>query len=72
MLRMNKDETAPEWIDPSPRLMEDVLELKRLTAPEKPAATRCRALESMTDFFTWRCKWSGVWFGLVVSLRDEI
>ena len=48
---MNKDETALEWIEPSPRLMEDMLVLKRLTAPENPAVTRCRALESMTDFY---------------------
>ena len=41
VLRLNKDETAPEWIDPAPRLREDVLALKRLTEPENPAATRC-------------------------------
>ena len=28
-----------------------MLTLKRLTAPEKPAITRCRALESITDFY---------------------
>ena len=51
VLGLNKDETAPEWLDPPPRLREDVLALKRLTAPEKTAVTRCRASESMTDFY---------------------
>ena len=41
MLRVNKDETAPEWLDPSPRLREDVLVFKRFTEPEKPTVTRC-------------------------------
>ena len=36
VLRMNKDETAPEWLDLPPRLREDVLALKRLTVPENP------------------------------------
>ena len=40
-LRINKDETAPEWLALSPRLREDVLDLKSHTAPEKPAVTRC-------------------------------
>ena len=47
VLRMNMDETAPEWLDPPPRLREDVLTLKRITAPEKPAATRRRSSESI-------------------------
>ena len=41
VLRINKDETAPDWLDPEPRLREYVLALKRLTATEKPAVTRC-------------------------------
>ena len=41
MLRLDKDETSPEWIDTDPRLREDILTLKRLTAPEKPAVRRC-------------------------------
>ena len=40
VLRMNKDETAPEWLEPAPRLSEDLLESKRFTAPENPAVTR--------------------------------
>ena len=51
VLSMNKDETTPEWIDPPPRLREDVLVLKRLAAPEKPAVKMCQALDSMTDFY---------------------
>ena len=51
MLRMNKDETAPEWLEPAPRLSEDLLESKRFTAPENPAVTRCGALGSMTAFY---------------------
>ena len=31
-------------------LREDILEFKRLPAPENPAGTRCRALESITSF----------------------
>ena len=38
---MNKDETAPEWLEPTPRLRENVLALERLTAPENPAVKRC-------------------------------
>ena len=38
---MSKDETATEWLEPDPRLREGVLALKRLTAPGKPAVTRC-------------------------------
>ena len=49
-MSLDKDEIAPEWIDLDPRLMEDILALKRLTAPENPAVTRCRASESMTAF----------------------
>ena len=41
VLSMKKDETETEWIEPPPRLREDVLALKRLTAPENPALTRC-------------------------------
>ena len=51
MLRLNKDETSPDWIDPDPRLREDVLALKRLTETENPAVTRCLELESMTAFY---------------------
>ena len=51
VLRMNKDEIAPEWLYPPPRLMEDVLVLKRLTAPETPAVKSCRASDSMTYFY---------------------
>ena len=50
-MRTNKAETAPEWLDPAPRLREDMLELKRLTATENPAVTRCRASESMNAFY---------------------
>ena len=50
-MSLDKDEIAPEWIDLEPRLMEDILALKRLTAPENPAVTRCRASESMTAFY---------------------
>ena len=50
MLRMDKDETAPEWLDLAPRLSEDILALKRTTAPEKPAVTRCQASKSITAF----------------------
>ena len=45
MLRLNKYETASEWLEPAPILREDVLVLKNLNAPEKPAVTRCRASE---------------------------
>ena len=48
---MNNYETAPEWLDPDTRLREDVLALKRLTAPKNPAATRCRASDSMNAFY---------------------
>ena len=40
-LRLDKDETAPEWLDPSTRLRDDILALKRLAAPENTAVTRC-------------------------------
>ena len=52
-LRLDKDETAAEWLDPAPRLRQDILALKRLTALKKPAVTRCRASESMANFFCW-------------------
>ena len=51
VLRINKDKTATEWIYPEPRFREDMLALKRITAPEKPAVTRCQEPESMTDFY---------------------
>ena len=51
VLRMNKDDTALECLDPSSRLRGDVLALNRLTAPENPAVTSCRASESMTGFY---------------------
>ena len=51
MLRTKKDETAPECLEPAPRLREDVLALKRITAPENSAVPRCRASESMTAFY---------------------
>ena len=43
VMKMNKDETDPEWFDPDPRprLREDVMALKRITVLEKPAVTRC-------------------------------
>ena len=50
-LRLKIYETALEWLDPYPRLREDFLALKRLTAPKYPTVTRCRALESMTAFY---------------------
>ena len=50
-LRMNKDETAPEWLELDPSLREYVLALKRVTAPEKTAVKRCRASESITAFY---------------------
>ena len=40
-MSLNKDETAPEWLDPAPRLREGVLALKTLTAPENTAVTKC-------------------------------
>ena len=63
MLRINKDKTAPEWIDPYPRLRENVLALKSLTAPKKPAVRRCKASESMNDFYLLEDA-SGQGFGL--------
>ena len=44
MLRLNKDKTDLEYLDPPPMLREDVLALKRFT---------------VNDLFlsTWRCKW---------------
>ena len=63
MLRLNKDETSPELLDPDPRLREDVLALKRLTASEKPEITRCRASELMTAFYLIEDA-SGKGFGL--------
>ena len=53
-LRLENDETFPEWLDPPPRLREDIVVLKRITAPEKPAVTRCRASESMNEFYLIR------------------
>ena len=50
-MRLDKYKTAPEWIDPPPRLREDIVALKRLIAPEKPALKRCRASDSMNDFY---------------------
>ena len=41
MLGLEKDETAPEWLDPEPRLCEGIFSLKRLTEPENIAVTRC-------------------------------
>ena len=63
MLRLNREEIAPEWLDPAPRLREDVLALKRLTVPENPEVTRCRASESMTAFYLLGYA-SGQGFGL--------
>ena len=40
-LRLDKDETAPEWLDLDPRLREDIEALKRITVPDKPSVTRC-------------------------------
>ena len=51
VLILENYERAPEWIDLDPRLRQDILALKRLAAPENPAVTRCRASESMTDFY---------------------
>ena len=39
-MRLDKDETALIWIDTVHRFRQDVVALKRLTAPEKPALTR--------------------------------
>ena len=36
---------------PGPQVREDVLVLKRLTASENPAVTRCQASESITAFY---------------------
>ena len=53
VLRTNKDETTPEWLDPdpAPRIREYVLVMKRLSAPENPSVTRCRASESITALY---------------------
>ena len=48
---MNKDETDLEWLDPPPRLREDVLALTRITTPDNPSLRRRRASDSMTDFY---------------------
>ena len=40
-LILEKDEAAPDWIYTDPRLIEDIVELKRLTDPSKPVVTRC-------------------------------
>ena len=40
-MRLYKGETAPEWLDPSPRLRGGVFALKRITVPENPSVTRC-------------------------------
>ena len=60
---MDKDETAPEWLDPAPRLRQDILALKRLTAPGNTSVKMCRALESMNAFYILGDA-SGKWFGL--------
>ena len=49
--RLNKYEIAPEWIDPYPRLREDIVTLKSLMAPDKPVLTRCRSSYSMNEFY---------------------
>ena len=51
VLRVNKDETAPEWLDSLPRLRGHVLALKSFTELEKPAVESWRASESMADFY---------------------
>ena len=51
MLSLNKNKTVPKLLYPSPRVREDMLALKRLTAPENHAVTKCRASESMTSFY---------------------
>ena len=71
MLRLNKYETAPEWLDPDPRLREDLLALKRLTALEKPAVTRCRVLESMNYLYILRDA-SSKGFGLGLWYREGL
>ena len=51
MLSLNKNKTVPKLLYPSPRVREDMLALKRLTAPENHALTRCLVSDSMTDFY---------------------
>ena len=50
-MRLDKDETSLEWIDPPPKLIEDIVALKRLATPENTAVTRCLLSESMTEFY---------------------
>ena len=40
-LSLHKYEAAPEWLDPTPRFREEIVELKRHMAPDRPAVTRC-------------------------------
>ena len=64
-LRLDKDEAAAEWIDPSPRLREDTVALKSLAAPAKHVVTKCQALESMNKFYLLGDA-RGQGFGLVI------
>ena len=50
-LSLDKDVSTTEWLDLVPRLREDIVALKRLTAPHKHEIKRCRALELMTAFY---------------------
>ena len=60
VLRLNKDETSPEWLYPDPRLREGVLEV-----------TRCRASGSMTAFYLLGYK-SGQGFGSGLWDHEEL
>ena len=62
-LSIHKYEAVPELLDPPTRLREDIVALKRLTAPHNPEITRCRASESMTAFYLLGYA-SGQGFGL--------
>ena len=50
-LSLDMYETALEWINLPPKLIEDIVALTSPTEMENPTVTRCRALESMTAFY---------------------
>ena len=70
-MRIDKDEASPKWFDPPPRLREDILTLKNITVPDKPAVPRCQASESMTEFYLLGDA-SGQGFGLGMQYHEGL
>ena len=63
---MGKDETAPEWLNPTPQVERRYSDVEEAHCAGKAISKKVSSVGFNDCLLSaWKCKWSSVWFRTV-------